>query len=338
MQYASVEQRMAKAYIDLFPSFVPAENDLSIEEQRAFYDLILGLYQLAYEEPELFVKTLHEDDAYPTRYKKPYGKPKLIEYMRKFRKEVDALLEAMFNMGKGAEDIRLTKRQRTVLERLNAAPPSPVFSSWAWMATRPGADLISFSHCFFDAERAYASELYRRLLGDERAFDRLESWLLGQGYQRHCISNAIASDCDVILTYANPSWSDQPPKGGFEYGIVHTGVSMQYDFYTAQPAVIGLCIPGGMKKFLLAFDDMSDTVQEFVIERTKMCDDCGYCTQTDKTGKRAKAYCLVQRGGKEYPLCTYFPGYSYSWTELTESLVDQMIAFLSFMDSRQEHV
>lgn len=35
----------------------------------------------------------------------------------------------------------------------------------------------------------------------------------------------------------------------------------------------------------------------------------------------------------EYQLCPYFPGYQYSWTSIDDELVDNMIEFLSFMDS-----
>ena len=74
--YKSLEQRMAKSYFDLFPAFIPEQGaEVGVLEQEEFYLLMKKLYELAYDEPSLFVSVLHEDDAYPSRFKKSYGKP-----------------------------------------------------------------------------------------------------------------------------------------------------------------------------------------------------------------------------------------------------------------------
>ncbi|GHU75039.1 hypothetical protein FACS189461_0490 [Spirochaetia bacterium] len=94
MKFTNLEQRMAKAYIDMFPGFVPDEiAPASIHDQEQFYLLMKNLYRLAFDEPLLFVSSLHEDDAYPSRYKKPYGKPKLILDMKKFLIQKRLLLD-----------------------------------------------------------------------------------------------------------------------------------------------------------------------------------------------------------------------------------------------------
>ena len=44
MEYASLEQRMAHGYQDLFPDFIPDENGpVSAAEQKFFYDLMQEL-------------------------------------------------------------------------------------------------------------------------------------------------------------------------------------------------------------------------------------------------------------------------------------------------------
>lgn len=171
-------------------------------------------------------------------------------------------------------------------------------------------------------------------MGDEAAYRKLEGWLAENGYRRYAVTDVTASDDKLSLTWANPAWDPAPPKGGFEYGVRHTGVSMRYDSCIAQPQVLGVCIPGGLREFLLAFDEMLPAVQAFATARTKHCNGCGYCTQTDKTGTRPKAFIPVKHGGKTRALCTYFPGYSYCWTQLDDPLAENIIALLAFMDSR----
>ena len=331
MFFTSLEQRMAHGYLEMLPPFIP-DNDasVSVSEQERFYDLIRSLHQLSFDEPLLFVGALHEDDAYPSRYKKPYGKPNLIADMRKYTKAVDSLLLNMFLIGQGKE-AAFNRRQQAVLSRLGIVDYTNLPDAWVWMAAREGASLQSFSHCAFNAGYPYTSDIYSRLLG-ETPFRRLESWMLDRGYKRFDLHNVTASDCKLSLTIANPKWNNSAPSGGFEYKIKHTGVAAQFDDYANIPAVFGLCIPNSLKPYLTAFDAMEEKLQNFVIRTTKKCDGCRYCVQTDKSGTRPLACIPIMFENHEYHLCPYFPGYCYSWNSIDESLTDELIRMLSFMD------
>ena len=331
MVYANLEQRMAQSYIDLFPAFVPDEEaPVSTQEQKKFYSMIRDLYQLAFDEPSLFVPKLHEDDAYPYRYKSAYGKPQLILDMRSFIKAVNSLLQNMLLMGQGS-DVKLNKREKFILSRLGITDYSKLPAAWVWMSTRDDASLVSFTYCLFDKEYSYASEIYTRMLGEE-TYGKLENWMLENGYKRFVIHDITGSECKLSLTISNPKWSKNPPSGGFEYKIKHTGVSVMYELYLQNPVVLGLCIPNGMKAYLEAFDSMDKELQEFVISRTKKCDNCRYCVQTDKSGLRPLAYMPINFEGEEHQLCTYFPGYNYNWESIDDSLAEMLIKMLIFMD------
>jgi len=316
---------MAQTYIDMLPPFVPEENT-NISGQKQFYDLIKGLYQLAFDEPLLFVPALHEDDAYPNRFNRtPYGKPELQKSMKKFTKAVDALLLTMFQLSQG------NNRQIAILSRLGIEDYTNLPPAWSWMANREGANITAFTHCLFRRDYPYASDVYARLLG-EAGFKKLENWMLAKGYGRFDMLASTESDCKLALTIANPKWGAGPPSGGFLYKIKHTGISVRYDYYAANPAVLGLCIPGGLKPYLQAFDAMDKELQAFVVKHTTKCWGCNYCVQTDKTGKRPKAYIPIQFENEGYKLCTYFPGYSFCWTHIDDALADELIRMLSFMD------
>jgi hypothetical protein len=331
MTFANLEQRMARAYLDMLPKFIPDKNAIiGPAEQERFYDLIKNLYQLAFNEPLLLVPVLHEDDAYPGRYKKPYGKPDLVKNMRKFLKEMDSLLQNMYAIGRGAE-AKINKRQQEVLSKLGIDDYEKLPPAWTWMASRPESNYIDFAFCLFDKNYPYTSDIYAGLLG-ESAFRRLENWMIARGYERHTIYKVIGADSKLSLSYANPLWDKEPPRGGFEYKIRHTGISAIYEPTTQKPAVFGLCIPNGLKTYLDAFDSMDRKTRGFVINQTKKCDGCKYCVQTDKTGSRPPASVPVAYEQKTYKLCPYFPGYSYSWSGIDDALADQLIELLSFMD------
>ena len=337
--FLSLEQRMAQYYTDTFPKFVPDElAPVSVPEQEQFYDAMKRLYQLAFDEPLLFVSQLHEDDAIPNRFhKSSYGKPDLILSMRKFMKAVDTLLENMFLMGGGKCEVRLNKRQQVILARLGIEDFTNLPAAWTWMSARPGTNCTIFSRCFFKEGYPYTSGIYARLFGDEAVFRKLENWMLAQDYKRFDVYNVTASDCKVSMTYANPLWGTETPGGGFEYKIKHTGISARYDPGIRHPAVFGLCLPGGLKAFLARFHTMDKPLQDFVISRAKKCDGCRYCVQTDKTGSRPFACISVRHDQKEYRICPLFPGCYFCWTEIDETLADQLIAFLTFMDGTRSH-
>jgi|GEM_PF-634196 len=340
MTYTSLEQRMAQTFIDMFPQFVPDESaPVNVSDQEHFYSIINTLYHLAFNEPLLFVTSLHEDDAYPTRYKKSYGKPKLIDNMRKYLKAIHILLKNMYLAGKGS-DVKFNKKQLDILLKLGINDLTKLPAAWNWMSARPESNLITFSHCLFKKDYPYVSDIYASLLG-EPSLRKLEKWMIGQGYKRYDIYdinsmekyNSILSDHELSLTYANPLWSNEAPKNGFEYKIRHTGISVQYDFYVQHPVILGLCIPNGLKTYLDAFDSMSLKNQGFVVKHAKKCDGCRYCVQTDKTGSRPLAFINVKYAQKEFNLCPYFPGYGFSWRNINDELVDQLIDMLSFMDT-----
>jgi len=332
MTFETLEQRLAASYLDIFPQFVPDEKaDVSIAHQKEFYDFMKNLYQLIYDEPLLVVPELHEDDAFPNRFNKSsYGKPDLQANMRKFLKQTDALLHNMFLLGQDSS-VKLNKRQKAVLSKLGIDNAYNLPQAWKWMSSRLGANKTAFSYCLFDNDYIYTSDIYANLLGEE-AFRKLEKWMIENGYKKYDIYDVTASSCKLSLTYANPAWSKEHPKGGFEYKIKHTGISARYDILIKQPAVFGLCIPNGLKPYLLEFESMNEKNQEFIVKYTRKCDVCRYCVQTDKTGLRPLAFIPVKHRQTEYELCTYFPGYNFCWTSMDDELANQLIDLLSFMD------
>lgn len=150
MVFNNLEQRMAQAYIDMFPQFVPDEQaSVSVFEQKQFYDLIHNLYQLALDEPLLFVVSLHEDDAYLNGFTaSSYGKPDLKKDMKKFLKVIDTLLQNMFLLGQNSV-VKFNKKEQIILSKLAINDFANLPKAWTWMSNRADANIIAFSHCLF---------------------------------------------------------------------------------------------------------------------------------------------------------------------------------------------
>ncbi len=349
-KYASLEQRMINTYLDTFPSFVPSESGPGTNAQEHFYHFMRGFYQRLSANPAMIFGILHEDDAHTHRFNKGAdNKPKLKDLMRKAVKEIDGLLMTLYEAARVGQvdsntlvldpSVKVSKKHRLLLEQfgLHQAAESSrlvwshndyeeMFQAMTWMAMRPNASLLDFSRCLFREGYPYAGEIYARLSGDEMAFHRLEGYLVENGYTR--MDNW---DGTLALDYFKTHGDAAPEKGGFQYGIRHTGISASYDLLMDSPPVFGLCIPR-MEEILTAFDRLPPRVQDFVVARTKNCDECRYCVQTDITGKRPLANVMVNYDGRGIHLCPYFPGYNYCWTELSDGLVDELMAMLGAMD------
>ena len=328
MAYSCLEQRTAKTVIDHFPPFVPdRQAPVSAAEQELFYGLIRSMLQLAFDEPNLFITTLHDDDVFTKEKRNEYK-----IHMRKFVQAIYDLVQNMFHMGKGS-DVKLSKRQQAVLSRIGVSDFANLPAAWVWMSTRDEAELTEFFYCLFDKNYSYGSDIYARLLG-EKAFRGLESRLLEKGYKPFSIYGLTAGFPVISMTYANTAWSGEQPAEGYLYKIKHTGVSTLYFYYNENPASLGLCIPNSViTPFLKAFDSMPDKLQKFVIEHNTKCWNCRYCVQTDKTGKRPLVFVPATYEEKEYNLCPRFPGSAYNWNSINDELADDMLEMLTFLDS-----
>jgi hypothetical protein len=347
LNYTNLEQRMMSSYIDMFPPFIPlAEGKASVQSQEHFYLFMKNFYQTIFNSPELFFKNIYEDDAYPNRFNRAsYRKPKLINYMKRDLKEVDELIAQLFALGQNStldhgrlvisEEVAIKKKVLNVLPLfglqleqriLSCDPFEDLFPAWKWMATRENAGVIAFSRCMFDPEYPYIQTVFSPMFGDEEAFDGLAQYLTKNGYRRVDLERGA-----YTLDYVKQGVTKDVPLGSPLHGDPHHfGISAEYKPDAAIPQFLVLRIIE-MKNLLLKFDQMPDHLKTFVIQTAKKCDQCGYCTQTDKSGKRNRQAIHVFHNG-EYCICPLYPGFNFCFTALDEGLASNLIAFLEFMD------
>ncbi len=349
MNYPTLEQRMAHAYLDMFPSFVPLKDGpVSIQSQEQFYSFMKGVYQTIYTAPEQFFKNINEDDAFPNRFNRAsYGKPKLNGIMKKDLKEIDELLALLFSLGQNStvEDGKLILSEAAVIKKkhlivlpklglvldgdtLSCPAFEGLFPAWLWLVTRENASVTTFSRAMLDPEYPYMQEIYATLFGSEKAFAALVQHLEERGYRRLDIRRG-----PYTLDYVKRCVEKDVPVGTPMHGDpYHYGVSADYRPDAAIPQYLVLRILE-MKDILLNFAVLPENLKEFVIQHAKKCDDCGYCTQTDKTGKRQPLHITVNHNG-EYTICPLYPGFNFCFTELDDALTMNLISFLDLMDGR----
>lgn len=352
--FKNLEQRVVGSYIDTFPAFIPEKcSEVTESEQKQFYNFIKNIYLKIFDNPLLLYTKLNEDDLYTHRFNKAFdNKPKLYGQMQSDTKKMEEFLNVLFEVGISGHigtdkliidnSVKVNKKHLSILEQcgLSSAKENhqtaffydhgnEMFRAWKWMATRPGASNLSFSRCLFNSEYSYASDVFSRLLGNEKAFYALEKYLMENGYIR--IDNR---DNQIALDYVkNYDKKDMPVKDSWAERT-HGGISLKYYYYVAKPACISLRVPK-LKEILNDFDLMEDELKDFVVKRNKKCDDCRYCVQTDKMGKRNLIFTTVSLD-KKYNLCPLFPGFNYCWDYMDDTLASNMMRYLEFINNNVE--
>lgn len=338
--HKSLEQRIVSTYLDMLPHLESVQEDN--QPKKEMIQILHDLFTHLYDKPSLLFSVLHPDDAYTNRFNKSAdNKPELLKDMRSAEKKINSIIEFLSSLGGNDTSTMKTKVPASVKNVLNdigvdisLKDGTISFSSKVYSSVRNAlsalhkeimTNSITNYRCLFFTEQSALAN-YRSLSGNPAQFDKLIGYLK-PSYHFFQTPNSIS------LEYIKGKHNSIPLKGGFQYKVNHIGISMYYEPLVKMSASFSLCIPS-MKKLLTFFNDMDDLLKQFVLLMTKKCDNCRYCVQTDKTGKRERAFIGVKWENKMYDLCPYFPGYSYTFDHLDERIVEYMIKLLVFMDER----
>jgi hypothetical protein len=80
------------------------------------------------------------------------------------------------------------------------------------------------------------------------------------------------------------------------------------------------------------YDEMEYALKELCFIRTKVCDNCGYCTQTDKSGRRQKLALPLKYPGGVMLKCPLWPW--FSWNDLDGETIAKMKKLFLFAEER----
>ncbi len=357
--FDNLAQRVVNGWVETIPDFVPVSS-IPVPEtaQQQFYTFLRGVAETAWEHPEWLGLAIQPDDAYEFG-EMQNRRPKLIETMKRMKRKVDDFIALLLKMGVAGvvegqtlhiqkADVNLNAPTRERLARfgltldagktetvITCATFPEMFPAWTWLAaeairTAPATGPahvppVRFSRCLYSESYPYSKDVLLCLADDNPSLSILIAFFEEEDYTLLCNrDNQI--NVDWVKAYGK---ADDPLKGWWGERT-HGGLGFEYDWIRKNPMLFGLRIPE-FKTLLQHWDTMPDQVKAFVVQHTKHCDACGYCTQTDKTGKRPRAFVTVEYNGK-HAFCTMFPGFGYTWQQLGETEAANIIAFLTFID------
>lgn len=365
-EFNSLAQRIANGWVETIPDLLLVPT-IPVREtsQQQFYAFLRGLAEAVRDHPEWLDLSIQPDDGYEHRELQNH-RPELIRAMLNTKRKLDDFISLLLRMGLYGvvdgrslciekKDVPLTAKTRARLARFGlgleagktetivTCPAFPeLFPAWIWLAkeairTAPATGKahvppLRFSHCLYSDSYPTTRDVLLRLADDSTGLPTqnaglpaLIAFLDREGYTLVCNrDNKIA--VDWVKSYGK---ADDPLKDAWAERT-HGGFSFEYDWIRKNPMFFALRIPE-FKTLLQHFEAMPERTKELVVRHTKHCDACGYCTQTDKTGKRPRACQAVEHNG-QHELCLMFPGFGYTWQRVDNALAADIQSFLGFVD------
>lgn len=351
--FESLAGRIAYSIAGTYPDFRRVKCDTASEQsQLDLYDFLKNAATKLYNDPAFLSLSMSKDDAYG-KWELQKCKPKLITDMRTCMKRINEFYSILIQIGEAgivqdhslhvkSGDLKLTPNllKRLAIIGLKAekgkeetvflceAHPS-LFPAWkllAALSSRQKNPVLYFSRCMLDLEFSYPDSVFEKLTNDRAAYLKLRAFFEKNGYYRvNCRENDFS--LDWVKNYGK---KEEPLKGSWAERE-HGGISILFDYTKRNQLFYGLRVPR-YKELLAHFDDMDDSLKAFVISHTKHCDRCGYCTQTDKSGTRAKQCVIVNHEDGKHALCILYPGFSYIWDRIDSETSGKIISFLEWID------
>lgn len=354
LSFGSLAQRILYGYVATFPRFVPVQSESATPgAQQQMHSFMKNVAGKLFENPGLLSLPSFPDDGYEW-WEMQNSKPELNDAMRKISKKVDEFYQLLLQFG----EIGVVEGSKLHVSKSDIKAPSKILSAFddlglvyennkqelvLWSEEYPelasGWKLLSatsaknsthptllFSRCMYDIAYPHSREIFEVLAENKEAFRLLREFFEANGYTR-----VDFRDDGITLDWAKCyGKKDEPLKASWGERV-HGGLSIYYDYKRKDPVLFGMRVPL-YKELLSHFDEMDEDLKAFVIARTKKCDGCKYCTQTDKTGTRKRQVASVSSAEGEFDLCVLYPGFRYVWTGIDEKEAAKIIRLLTFID------
>jgi len=365
--FENLAQRGIHYFLAAMPAFRAAKSQsVPAKDQESAYNFIKSIYEKLYADPALLgLKTL-PDDCLAEWWTPKKEKPGLPEKIRGNIKSVNLFMEALYSivyLGKqkgdaialakedhelkpavlkhfGNFDISVTKEDEAytfafpkgivdglkllaMISTVHAQRADPTLHS------RPMCHFTLFSHGVFDPQAPYTAEIFKRIIQNDDAFDKLIDYFTQHNFVRldnKEYKTGIKGDLttlDYVKFYGKPEGTI-----GFAWKTRNfCGIEFTYNELIKSGMTIGLHIPF-FSEVMEKSDQMDESLKEFLGCFNK-CSGCRYCVQLDKT--KTKPLKVVKVGNSS--LCAVFT-FGFTFNNLGDNMwvADGIIELMEFVD------
>ncbi len=337
--FDSLGKRVIYPYLATYPIFKPVKDcNASENSQKQMYDFIYESIKTIYSDLSIINIQYEPDDCYEY-WQANSTKPKLIAKMQKIKKEFFAVYEYFIKMGLAGEvtqnglfirkgNLRITQKNKDKLLAFGFVCEDKedgcyfmnnkykeMFPAWKLHcciskdSKISSHDVMDFLHGRFMDKKYSAAEIFSGM-DNPALISELEQYFMEKEY--------ICKNSELEVGYEK----EYPNKQ-------KTYMKISYDFRKVNPMVFEFKVPC-FSKVLKFYNQMDAELKAMVFNRTKICDGCGYCNQTDKTGKRPRLTLLLELNGETKPKCPLFP--YFVWEDVDNEMVSKVKKLFEFAE------
>lgn len=345
-EFDSLAKRILYSYISTYPEFIAVNNTLNLESQQQMYHFMADTLLYLYENPHI-LGVAEVEDGYYENWEMNNQKPLLIKAMEKIEYKFADFIEILIKIGKLGE----ANEDRMVISKVNWSLSKTTLSKlqllgieWeqtkeattlqlkkypkaflAWKYYSDNDDLeatkisrvITFIHARYGEKKYRAVHFFNTLVDNVDLLQKLECYLEANHFKYENF------DLNNKTRYAYVKWIK-------EYSNKETAsVRVYFDWRKKNQMKFEFRLPQ-FRILLNSFDSMEVDLKQLVFPRLKTCDHCGYCTQTDKTGKRPILALELRNENVTLNKCPLYP--NFTWNNIEEKEFASMIKLFEFSE------
>jgi hypothetical protein len=336
------------SYVSTYPAFKPVDNGISYESQQQMYNFIADILHSFYEHPDI-LGIGNEPDGYYENWAMNNSNPALLKSMEKIESKFADNIDLLIKIGKLGEVSEhslsitkdkwsITKLTKLKLESFGIVCEQSkeqtllyiskyplIFAAWKGYSNNDDTSaskisrVISFIYGKNSGRRYRVMDFFGGLIDNKEYLENLENYLE--------VNHFTYNNTDLAgkTRYAYVKWSKDYPKG--EAASMRT----TFDWRKKNQMIIEFRLPQ-FRIMLNSYNEMDADLQKLVFYRLKICDNCGYCTQTDKSGKRP---CLALELSCDTITQNKCPLYPYlTWVYINGEELNTMLKLFQFAESK----
>lgn len=349
-QFDSLAQRVVYAYMVSYSMFKPVHDcEVSEEAQKQMHSFLSEALCNIYNNPTLIDLEIELDDFFNGEAYK--DKPDLNEAMKKLEKKFLSFFGYLFELGDAGTvkenklhilktNKKVTKSKLVQLEQIGLKYEltneetiiySEIYprlcSGWKLLCNAckqaegrdninnpvvsQGLTRLMFMRGVFNKEHISWTSLYGNLEHSGTYLKELEDYFINKEYRNQFIDASFS----LQKSYANKL------IGAF---------NIRFNWRSKNQLEYSIVVPG-FRMLMNHFNEMNEELKELVFVRTGTCSNCGYCTQTDKTGKRKSVAVHIEYHEEIVDKCPLYP--YLVWNRLDEKTVSVIKDLFAFAEN-----